>query len=138
MRENENGSKAELKERRQQVPEPRTEERPAARAREAGVVGDERHPRHRERDHEVDTEPEGAAVPAARPQTADVAVAQDPHREVEDRRCDGPDADVAREPTPEAAGTHKREREAERTEDQLPHPDELDLEDAVAECSRGH
>ena len=55
--------KPELEQRRQQVADADAPERGAARGREARVVGNERDPRDAERDHEVDREPERAALP---------------------------------------------------------------------------
>ena len=53
MREHEHGAEAELEERRQQVAEAGAGERGSRIPCEPRVVGDERHPRHRERDDEI-------------------------------------------------------------------------------------
>src|SRR6266853_2187782 len=116
MREDEDRAETELEERRQEIAEPRADECSPAAAREARVVGDERNPRHGERDHEIDREPERAAVAAGVPELADVAVLDDPDGEIHDRGGDGPDADLADIASDEADGPQEREHEPERAE----------------------
>ena len=60
-------------------------------------------------------------------------VAQDPHREIDDRRRDGPDPDLAHEPPHEADRSHQREREADGAEDELPDPRCVETEHTVGE-----
>ena len=80
------------------------DERGAAVAREAGVVGDEGCPRDRDRDHEVDAEPDGVPPSPGRPQFADVRLGQRPPGQVEQRGEDRPDRVLADEPADDADG----------------------------------
>jgi hypothetical protein len=62
-----------------------------------------------------------------------VAVLQDPHGQIDDRRSDGPDADLADIAANEADRTEQGKHESEATEHELPHPDEMHPEQPVRE-----
>src|SRR5947207_5613334 len=97
MREHEDRAEAELEERREEVAEPRAPERGAPARREARVVGDERDPRDAQRDDQIHAGEEGTTLAAARPKVMQVAVRGDPPREIDDRRRDRPDRELAHE-----------------------------------------
>ena len=71
------------------------------------------------------------------PELADVAVLDDPDGEIDDRRGDRPDADLADVPADEADGAEQREHEPERAEDELPHPDQVHAEESLRERPGG-
>ena len=72
----------EERDRRHEVAEPRPPEPGRARAREAGVVGDERRPRDDAREHEVEPGPEGMR-PRPVPERIDAPAVQRPPAQVE-------------------------------------------------------
>ncbi len=55
----------------------------------------------------------------------------DPDREIDDRRGDRPDSDLAHEAPHEPDRTEQREHETESAEAELPQPDEMNAEDAL-------
>ena len=137
-REHEDRAEAELEQRREQVADPDAEERAPPVAREARVVGDERRPRDRDRDHRVDREPERAVVRArVRPEVAEVRAVDDPPREVGDREGDRPDRELAHEAADEADRPEQRQRGGEPAEEELPRPGRVEPEQLVAEQPRG-
>ncbi len=70
---------------------------------------------------------------APKPNLADVAVLDDPDGEIDDRRSDRPDADLADVATNEADGAEQCEHESKPAEDELPHPDQVQAEESLRE-----
>ncbi len=133
-REHEDRAEAELEQGREQVTDPDAEERAPPVTRETRVVGDERRPRDRHRDHRVDREPERAVVRArVRPEVPEIRSVDDPPREVDDREADRPDRELAHEAADEADRPEQRERSGEPAEEKLPRPGRLEPEQLVAE-----
>src|SRR4030081_3131911 len=116
MREDEDRAKTELEERWEEIAEADAPERAAPVAREARVVGDQRYPRHGQRDHEVDAEPERPTMARLVPKPADVTVAEDPDREVDDRCGDCPDPDLADEAPHESDWSEQSQHERKPAE----------------------
>ncbi len=123
--------------RAQEVAEARADQGGPAAAREACVVRDERHPRDRDRDHEVDAEPDRhPALALGRPELADVRLVQRPPRQVDERGEHGPQGEAANEPADEADRAHERERGGGGAEEDRPRPLRPEAEDLVRERGR--
>ena len=106
--------------------------------REAGVVGDERHPRHGDRDHEVDAEPErGSALGRSVPEGAQVRFGQGPPAQVDEGSEHDPDAEPAEDATDEPHRAEQREGGSEDPEEDRPGRLRLEAEELVGECARG-
>ena len=124
--------------RRDEVAEAGAPPRRASVAREARVVGDQRHPRDGDRDHEVHPDPEReAALGLGVPELGEVGLGERPPGQVPERR----EHDVHRVAADEAAhdgdGPHQRERGGNRAEDERPEPLRADADQLVGQRCRG-
>ena len=119
---------------REEVPDRGPPEGAAAVAGEACVVGDERDPRDRDRDDEVDAvEHREPAFALAIPERAEAGAVERPPRQVEQRREHGPDGELAHELADEPDRAEQGERERDAAEEQRPEPLRPEAEELVRE-----
>src|SRR4029079_8410079 len=108
---------------RQQVAAARAEKGTGARAAETGVVGGERDPRDRDRDHQVDALENGRPALAVQvPEAFELGALERPHGQVEQRSEYGPNCELADELPNEVDRPEQSERECDPAEEQRPQP----------------